>query len=86
MAAGGGFCCVPPQINERMGNTGGCLWECRQLSSTQNEPYGVRGDFPIVNRSRMVTLYRADNNIYENKNVSPNILGRPLIYLGGPPI
>ncbi len=37
----------------------------------------------------MVSLSRADNsvrdkNINENKNVSPNILGRPLTYLGGP--
>ncbi len=26
-----------------------------------------------------------DNNSNKNKNVSPNILGRLLIYLGGPP-
>ncbi len=85
MAAGGGYCCGPPQINERMENTGGCLWECRQFSSTQNEPYETcraRRDFPLVYRSWMVSLSRADNtsvrdnNIYENKNVSPNILWR----------
>ncbi len=52
----------------------------------------ARGDFPLVNQSRMVLLSRADkkkvvrdNNSNKNKNVSPNILGRPLIYLGGPP-
>ncbi len=59
MAAGGGYCCGPPQINQRMGNTGGCLWECRQFLSTQNEQYETRrarGDFPIVNRSQMVSL------------------------------
>ncbi len=68
MAAGGGYCCGPPQINELMGNTGGCLWECRQFSSrtdntptqrTQNEPYETcraRGDFPIVNQSQMLSL------------------------------
>ncbi len=49
----------------------------------------ARGDFPIVNRSLMVSLSWADkksvrdNNSNKNKNVSPNILGRPLIYLGG---
>ncbi len=51
------------QVNERMGNTGGCLWECRQFSSTQNEPYEMcraRGDFPIVNRLRRVSFSRAD--------------------------
>ncbi len=37
MAAGGGYCCGPPQINQRMGNTGDCLWECQQFLSTQNE-------------------------------------------------
>ncbi len=36
------------------------------------------GDFPIVNRLRMVSLSRVDNksvrdNINEKKNVSPNI-------------
>ncbi len=49
-----------PQINERMGNTGGCLWECRQFSSIQNEPYETcraRGDFP-VNRLLMVSFSR----------------------------
>ncbi len=63
MAAGGGYYCSPPQINERMGNTRGCLWECRQFSSTQNEPNETcrsRGDFSIVNRLRMVSLSRAD--------------------------
>ncbi len=30
---------IVAQINERMGNTGGCLWGCPQFSSTQNEPY-----------------------------------------------
>ncbi len=64
MAAGGGYCCGPQQINKRMGNTGGCLRECRQFSSPQNEPYitsRARGDFPIVNRSRVVSLSRVDN-------------------------
>ncbi len=63
MAVGDGYCCGPPQINERMGNTGGCLWECRQFLSTQNEPYETcraRGDFPIVNRLQMVSFSRAD--------------------------
>ncbi len=52
-----------PQINERMGNTGGFLWECQQFSSSQNEPYEscwARGDFPIVNRDRMVSFSLAD--------------------------
>ncbi len=62
MAAGGGCCCGPSQINH-MGNTGDCLWECRQFLSTQNEQYktrGARGDFPLVNRSQMFSLSRAD--------------------------
>ncbi len=56
--------CGPLQINKRMGNTGGCLRECRQFSSPQNEPYKTsraRGDFAIVNRSRVVSLSRVDN-------------------------
>ncbi len=90
---GGGYCCGPPQINQRMGNTGDCLWECGQFLSTQNERYETRrarGDFPLVNRSRIVSLSRADkkkkkkksvrdNNSNKIKNVSPNILGQPLI-------
>ncbi len=60
MAEGGGYCCGPPQINGRMGNTGGCLWKCQQFSSTQNELYGERGDCPIVNPSGVVSLSRAD--------------------------
>ncbi len=85
---GGGYCCGPPQINQCMGNTGDCLWECRQILSTQNERYETRrarGDFPLVNRLRMVSLSRADkksvrdNNSNKIKNVSPNILGQPLI-------
>ncbi len=50
----------------------------------------ARGDCPIVNRSWMVSLSRADkknvrdNYSNKNKNVSLNILGRPLIYLGSP--
>ncbi len=63
MAAGGGGCCGLPQINQCMGNTGGCLWECRQFLSTQNEQYETRrarGDFPLVNLSPMVSLSRAD--------------------------
>ncbi len=94
MAAGGGCCCGPPQINQHMGNTGDCLWECRQFLSTQKEQYEThraRGDFPLVNRSRrfhylgQIKKSVRDNNSNKNKNVSPNILGRPLIYLGGPP-
>ncbi len=55
--------------------------------SSQNEQYEthrVRGDFPLVNQSRMVSLSRVDkrsvrdNNSNKNKNVSPNILGRLL--------
>ncbi len=77
-----------------MGKTGGCLWECRKFLSTQNEQYRTRrarGEFPLVNRSRMVSLSRADIkkcmstiiiNSNKTKNVSPNILGQPLIYLG----
>ncbi len=60
MAADGVYCCGPLQINQRMGNIGDCLWECRQFLSTQNEQYEtrrVRGD---INRSRMVSLCRAD--------------------------
>ncbi len=60
--------------------------------SSSYETHRVRGGFPLVNRSQMVSLSRADekkvvrdNNSNKNKNVSPNILGRPLIYLGGPP-
>ncbi len=54
---------VLPQINQLMGNTGDRLWECRQFLSTQNEQYEThraRGDFPLFNRSRMVSLSRAD--------------------------
>ncbi len=77
-----------------MGNTGDRLWECRQFLSTQHEQYEThraRGDYPPFNRSRMVSLSRADkkivrdNNSNKNKNVSSNILERPLIYLGGSP-
>ncbi len=71
MVAGGGYCCGPPQINERMGNTGGCLWECRQFSSTQKEPYETcraRGDCPIVNRSPMVSLSWADKKSVRDNN------------------
>ncbi len=63
MAAGGGYFCIPPQINQRMGNTGDCLWECQQFLSSQNEQYKTRRarrDFPLVNLSRMVSLSRAD--------------------------
>ncbi len=52
----------PAHINERMGNTGGCLWESRQFSSTQNEPYET---CPIVNRSLMVSVSRADKKSVE---------------------
>ncbi len=58
MAAGGGYCCGPPQKRERAR-----LWECRQFLSTQNEQCETRrarGDFQLVNRSRMVSLSRAD--------------------------
>ncbi len=57
MAAGGGYCCSPPQIERA------CLWECLQFLSTQNEQCETRrarGDFQLVNRSRMVSLSRAD--------------------------
>ncbi len=58
-----------PQLNDRMGNTGDCLWECRQLSSTQNEPYG-RGE---INRSRMVSLSREDKKcLRDNKKSVTN--------------
>ncbi len=73
MAAGGGYCCGPPQINQCMRNTGDCLWECRRFLSTQNEQYETRrarGDFPLVNRSRMVSLSRADKkkSVRDNSN------------------
>ncbi len=32
MAAGGGCCCGPPQINEHIGNTGGC---CGSVNSSR---------------------------------------------------
>ncbi len=71
MAAGGGYCCGPPQINQRMGNTGDRLWECRQFLSTQHEQYEThraRGDYPPFNRSRMVSLSRADKKIVRDNN------------------
>ncbi len=49
--------------NQHMGNTGDCLWECRQYLSTQNEQYKmhrVRGYLSLVNRLQMVSLSRAD--------------------------
>ncbi len=89
--AAGGYCFSPPQINQRMGKAGNFLWECRQFLSTQNEQYETRrarGDFLLVNRSRMVSLSRADkkksDNSNKNKNVSPNILGQPFIYARPP--
>ncbi len=52
----------------------------------------ARVDFPIVNRSWMVSLSRADKKsvkdiIVIKTKISPNILGRLLIYifLPGPP-
>ncbi len=77
MAAGGGYCCGPPQIKRESLSVG----VSTVLEHTER----------AVNRSRMVSLSRVDkksvrdNNSNKNKNVSPNILGRPLIYLGGPP-
>ncbi len=59
MAAGGGYCCSPPQIKRERA----CLCECLQFLSTQNEQNETRrarGDFQLVNRSRMVSLSRAD--------------------------
>ncbi len=59
MAVGGGYCCGPPQINQRMGNTEGVS----TFLSSQNEQYEThrtRGDFPLVIQSRMVSLSRAD--------------------------
>ncbi len=53
--------------NEGMGSTGGCLWECRQLSSTQNEPNETRrarGDFPLVNRLWMVSFSARPGKVY----------------------
>lgn len=49
----------------------------------------ARGDFPLLNRSQIVSLSWADTKLKEDKNdksinVSPTILGPPLIYLGGP--
>ncbi len=75
MAAGGGYCCGPPQINQHMGNTGGCLWECRQFLSTQNEQNETRrarGDFPLVNRSRMVSSSRADKKSVRDNSSNKN--------------
>ncbi len=61
MAAGGWYWGGPPQINERMGNTGDCLWECRQFSSTQNELYET-------SRARFSTsLYIMDGFIFSAK-------------------
>ncbi len=53
--------------NEGMGSTGGCLWKCRQLSSTQNEPNETRrarGDFPLVNRLWMVSFSARPGKVY----------------------
>ncbi len=61
MAQGGWHWGNLPQINERMGNTGDFLWECRLFSSTQNyETHWAREDFPTVNRLRMVSFSRVD--------------------------
>ncbi len=46
-----GSSCSPPQINQRMGNTGDRLWEWRQFLSTQNEQYEThraRGRFSTI--------------------------------------
>ncbi len=70
--------------NEQMGNTKGCLWECRQLSRTQNEPYEMcraRRDFPIVNRLRMVSFSRADKKKCKRIVIKTKIYHK--IYLGG---
>ncbi len=81
MAAGGGYCCGPPQINQRMGNTGGCLWECRQFLSTQNKPSTktrrARGDFPLViDRGWFHYLERIKKKVqvyYNNSNKTKNV-------------
>ncbi len=49
-----------PQINECIGNTGGCLWDSSRAQSEPYETRRARGDFPLVNRSRMVSFSRAD--------------------------
>ncbi len=58
MAAGGGYCCGPPQINQRMGNTEG-VWTVLEHTAVRNAS-GEGRDFPLVNRSRMVSLSQAN--------------------------
>ncbi len=90
--AGGRWILLQPATDKERELSG----ECLQFLSTQNEKCETRrarGDFQLVNRSRMVSLSRADKKkkkckiiiVIKNKNVLPNILGRPLIYLGSPP-
>ncbi len=58
MAAGGGYCCSPPQIKRESLSVG--VSTVLEHTEQQCETRRARGDFQLVNRSRMVSLSRAD--------------------------
>ncbi len=59
MAAGGGYCCSPPQI-KRESLSVGVSTVLEHTERAVCETRRARGNFQLVNRSRMVSLSRAD--------------------------
>ncbi len=58
MAAGGGYCCGPPQVKRESLSVG--LSTVPEHTERAVRNASGEGDFPLVNRSRMVSLSRVD--------------------------
>ncbi len=59
--------------------TGGCLWECRQFSSTQNEPYG-RGEIvqQLIDRGWFHYLTARPGKLYVWETLGLEIAIKPM--------